>query len=345
MNKRLISFTAALLLTAACGACAFASDTYTYPDGDMDVIYIGTATATDSSGEIINAQFAAAVRLDERICLYVEDAVKAEGAEKYEFVTGMGSYAIRQDGNGYYIESDAEDPAFLTPAVPEDGMAAIVYYGEEVKPQVRNNIEISGVTKTEDGTYVFNVSNTPEFILTPAVMFDSQMRCVGILSDTSSGATFWTKNDCAGVPLMPIVIAVAAVAATAAAVIIAVLKRSSGAANDSNNLTIKCIGGSLDGKEYIFNGTDMLIGRSEKADIAYPPYEKCVSKEHCKLFVFDNRLLIMDMNSSCGTFIQRIGENGNAAEPEKILPHVPVPLETRYRFYVGDMSNMFIISE
>ena len=64
---------------------------------------------------------------------------------------------------------------------------------------------------------------------------------------------------------------------------------------------LKVLGGSHDGKEIGVGSEKFLIGRSESCQLR--PKSESVSRKHCILVLRENRLLIQDLKSRNGTFV------------------------------------------
>ena len=64
---------------------------------------------------------------------------------------------------------------------------------------------------------------------------------------------------------------------------------------------LKVLGGSHDGKEIGIGSEKFLIGRSESCQLR--PKSESVSRKHCILVLRENRLLIQDLKSRNGTFV------------------------------------------
>jgi len=64
---------------------------------------------------------------------------------------------------------------------------------------------------------------------------------------------------------------------------------------------LKVLGGSHDGKEIAVGSEKFLSGRSESCQLR--PKSESVSRKHCILVMRDNRMLIQDLKSRNGTFV------------------------------------------
>lgn len=101
-----------------------------------------------------------------------------------------------------------------------------------------------------------------------------------------------------------------------------------------SGITLIGIGGVMDARTYHFDNSEITIGRDVKSNIRYPADTKGISRVHCKLFMFDGKLMLMDLGSTYGTSIDGYG---------KLTPHVPMPVTSGTMFCVGDQRNKFRI--
>lgn len=67
---------------------------------------------------------------------------------------------------------------------------------------------------------------------------------------------------------------------------------------------LKVASGSHAGKEIAVSGSKFLIGRSDECQLR--PKSESVSRRHCVLVVRDNRLLIQDLKSRNGTYVNDV---------------------------------------
>ena len=64
---------------------------------------------------------------------------------------------------------------------------------------------------------------------------------------------------------------------------------------------LKVLSGSHEGRELNVSGEKFLIGRSESCQLR--PKSESVSRKHCIIVLTDNRVLIQDLNSRNGTYV------------------------------------------
>ncbi len=82
-------------------------------------------------------------------------------------------------------------------------------------------------------------------------------------------------------------------------------------------------------------GKEIVIGRDvNKCGIIYPSGTKGVSSVHCKVKIENERVALIDLSSSYGTF----RDNG-----EKLSPNMVYYLGPGDGFYVGDAENVFVV--
>jgi hypothetical protein len=95
-------------------------------------------------------------------------------------------------------------------------------------------------------------------------------------------------------------------------------------------------GGYMDGRIYPVQNGELLFGRDASAMIRYPGETKGVSRIHCKVYLQGGILMLEDLGSSYGTFVEGRG---------KLNPQVPVALQNGDVFYLGEQRNSFKIQQ
>lgn len=101
------------------------------------------------------------------------------------------------------------------------------------------------------------------------------------------------------------------------------------------SLTLKCHGGYLNGRIYPIPPEGVTIGREPDNSIRYPGQTPGISRHHAKLFWQNGQLLLLDVGSSNGTYLNNAG---------RINPMRPVPLNPGDVFYLGEKLNAFEVS-
>lgn len=102
-----------------------------------------------------------------------------------------------------------------------------------------------------------------------------------------------------------------------------------------NALRLKCRGGYMNGRIYPIPREGITIGREPDNNIQYPANTPGISRHHVKLFWQDGQLMILDLESSNGTYLNRNG---------RIPAMRPVPLNPGDCFYLGENKNGFEIT-
>ena len=92
------------------------------------------------------------------------------------------------------------------------------------------------------------------------------------------------------------------------------------------------VGGAMDGRRYTITQTAMTIGREKSCHICYPASTPGVSHRHCVLSIQNGVLMLMDNNSTYGTYLQGTGQ---------LTPQQPVALKDGDVFYLGEKKNAF----
>lgn len=91
------------------------------------------------------------------------------------------------------------------------------------------------------------------------------------------------------------------------------------------------IGGYMDGRVFPVGSHEITFGRDPSCSVIYPGDTKGISRIHCKLFWQNGTLMLMDMNSSYGTY----------TESGKLAPMSPLPLHNGEVFYLAEKTNCF----
>ena len=100
------------------------------------------------------------------------------------------------------------------------------------------------------------------------------------------------------------------------------------------NYKLYAVGGYMDGRVYPFDGKEITFGRDNSVSIKFPQETKGVSRIHCKLYMEGGKVMLMDLGSSYGTFIEGKG---------KIVAQAPVELKPGDKFCIGEQKNSFIL--
>lgn len=104
--------------------------------------------------------------------------------------------------------------------------------------------------------------------------------------------------------------------------------------NDQNKgWFIQMDGGVMNGFIYPVH-TGILIGRNPECDVRYPVDTKGVSRKHCKIFVTNNNLFVMDLGSTSGTFLRGVGQ---------LTPNVPQNIRSGDIIYLGEKKNGIVV--
>lgn len=103
----------------------------------------------------------------------------------------------------------------------------------------------------------------------------------------------------------------------------------------NNTLALKCHGGYLNGRIYPIPYEGITIGREPDNSIRYPGQTPGISRHHVKLFWQNNQLMLVDLGSSNGTYLNQAGR----------IPRMqPVALRVGDVFYLGEKLNGFEIA-
>ena len=92
--------------------------------------------------------------------------------------------------------------------------------------------------------------------------------------------------------------------------------------------------GVLKGQRIRITDDGALLGRDLSATLRYPENTPGISRHHCRIFWKNNELMIVDLSSSSGTYIERCG---------KLKPNVPVSLDEGDVIYLGSRDNALTV--
>lgn len=138
--------------------------------------------------------------------------------------------------------------------------------------------------------------------------------------------------------LIIVIIIAAAVVVAAAAVVVVVVKGSkkgtpaAPAAPQQHTPVITGIKGFMTGRSFTVAGS-VIIGRNaQKCTVCYPVDAQGISGVHCEVRQFGNEYQLVDLGSSCGTFLP---------DGQRLVPNVPVTLKNGMFFCLGSNNEMF----
>ncbi len=98
-------------------------------------------------------------------------------------------------------------------------------------------------------------------------------------------------------------------------------------------------GGELAGQSFAVPEEGLFVGREQDCGIRFSPTAPGVSRRHCRLFWQNGQLCLMDVGSTCGTFLARVGQ----VEPGQLTPNQPVALSNGDAFYIAEPANAFSV--
>ena len=93
--------------------------------------------------------------------------------------------------------------------------------------------------------------------------------------------------------------------------------------------------GGIHGNKEIFIENEIILGRDAAVcQLVYPSSANIISSVHCKVQYLNGQVLVTDMGSTNGTFL----DTG-----VRLAPHVAQALQSGQGFYLGDKTNAFAI--
>lgn len=101
-----------------------------------------------------------------------------------------------------------------------------------------------------------------------------------------------------------------------------------------SKLWLAAVGGYMNGRVYPIEDNEITIGRDTASVIRYPADTAGVSRVHAKLYWQNGQLMLMDCNSTSGTYLKRQG---------KLAPMQPAAVQSGDIFYIGEKINSFEI--
>ena len=96
---------------------------------------------------------------------------------------------------------------------------------------------------------------------------------------------------------------------------------------------VMCISGSLKGRVYSL-GNGLSFGRTAGSSVRFPSRESGVSTNHCRLYRQGDAILLVDLGSTYGTFLD---------DGRQLTRNNPVALGIGSRFFLGTRNNTFEI--
>ena len=116
----------------------------------------------------------------------------------------------------------------------------------------------------------------------------------------------------------------------------AAARRPAASPGVAKSLTVKALSGPLAGRQFTVGSSGSLtFGRSKANQVCFPADTKGVSSVHCEIQFRNGSPVLIDRNSTYGTFL----DSG-----KKLEPNAGVRLENHGRFYLGGKSNLFSVS-
>ncbi|MCD8345523.1 MAG: FHA domain-containing protein [Oscillospiraceae bacterium] len=96
-------------------------------------------------------------------------------------------------------------------------------------------------------------------------------------------------------------------------------------------VSIMCISGNLKGRVYSL-GNGLLFGRDANCGVRFSSQESGISHNHCRVYRQGGAILLTDLGSSYGTFLD---------DGRQLTPNAPVFLGIGSRFFLANRNNTF----
>ncbi len=100
------------------------------------------------------------------------------------------------------------------------------------------------------------------------------------------------------------------------------------------SLAVRCLAGPLQGQTYPVRGNELLFGREAACGVRLPDSAPGVSRRHCCIRWQQGMPVLIDLNSSYGTFL---------GDGKRLPPQYPEPVAAGTRFYLGNRGILFEI--
>lgn len=228
----------------------------------------------------------------------------AETMETGDSVYALGFPGIADevaDTNEYTVEDITVTNGVLSRYLSSNGIqcmahTATVNSGNSGGPLINENGQVIGIN-----TFIYWDNH-------------ADLRCYAIYIDyvmevlDELGIAYTKASSKGGSSSMTMVLGIAAVAAAGAAVVMLVFRnkqktgKSQQVLESEKNHVIRAVSGPLAGNEWKLH-TVLTIGRDPAGDIVFPPDAQGVSRVHCRIDLQDGKIMIMDLGSSYGTFV------------------------------------------
>lgn len=183
-----------------------------------------------------------------------------------------------------------------------------------------------GVLLTEDGAVIgintYGIGDNYSY----AIIIDQAMEVLDSLGIPYT--LYETKDSFLG----PVGIGIIGVLILGAAWILIRRKKKS-ASGKGVVFTLVAESGTLEGQSWMIQGQPLLMGREEVCEVKFPPEEKGISRRHASLTVNGAAVTLLDLDSSCGTFVKG----------ERLQPQIPVTMVRGEKFWIGSRENTFVI--
>ena len=101
------------------------------------------------------------------------------------------------------------------------------------------------------------------------------------------------------------------------------------------NYQVRAVGGRMDGKVSMLTAS-LRFGRSARCDVAFPQDAPGISGEHCEISVEGGRVVLRDLGSTYGTFLNKY---------TKLEARVPYTLQVGDTFTLADGGQTFLLEK
>lgn len=95
---------------------------------------------------------------------------------------------------------------------------------------------------------------------------------------------------------------------------------------------IMCLSGPMSGQVFPLPQDGLIVGRDPCCSLRLPGNASCVSRRHCAIRWQGGKPVLVDLQSSCGTFL---------SSGQRLIPNQPMALTSGSRFYLGSQQYQF----
>lgn len=160
--------------------------------------YMGVVVGINENNEVIGQVAAVTLKNSgNKVLLFDSSAFENYDVSEYYLQTASGQYEIIQNQGTYYVNTDADDSAFLELGSPVEGEDAYLAYLKSDGSQNISNVVVESVTSA-DNSLNLTISGVPSDVLVYAAVLNSKAQCIGILYSSNKAVNVWSQSSGTG---------------------------------------------------------------------------------------------------------------------------------------------------